>query len=183
MRRVDQRELEQAVIEAAREWRAALPSINVAIASKLAMAVDALNESDRDWAEREIAQAPSAEADNTLIWVLRTWADVRSGDDIRMPGTSNEAYVQSAVHLQWHVDPRGSEYQPQPLEWSGVRVVLHHNTKGARVSQSEWTMDPAKPIEIQLSQGELDSMRLLANTLLQQSEDEMWAGRQGLVTE
>jgi hypothetical protein len=89
-----------------------------------------------------------------LIWVPRTWADVRLGDRVRMIGSDNPpAYVQTCVHLHWHADPRSSEYRPEALEWAGVRVSLKH---GGR-----YEMDPAKPIEIEIAENEFHILNAL----------------------
>lgn len=117
------------------------------------------------------------------IWVSRTWVDVRTGDDVHLPGTENYAHVQRAVHLRWHVDPRSgtSSYNPpRPLEWSGVHVTLYTTVKdriaaanGMGAQASEFTMDPAKPIEIKTTQLEVDAIDLLGG----------WPARVGVVTQ
>lgn len=113
------------------------------------------------------------------IWVARTWVDVRSGDDVRLPGTENYAHVQRAVHLHWHVDPRTgtSAYNPPiPMQWSGVHVTLYttasDGTRGMTTQASEFTMDPAKPIDIRTTQLELDAIELLGG----------WPARVGMIT-
>jgi len=122
----------------------------------------------------ELADAAKA---NEPIWVPATWADVRTGDDVRLPGTENYAHVHRAVHLHWHVDPRSSEYRPKPLEWSGVAVTLYtkgNETAGSiEVQASEFTMDPAKPIDIKTTQLELDAVNLLGG----------WPARIGIITD
>lgn len=109
-----------------------------------------------------------------LVWVTRTWADVRAGDHVRMPGSDATAHVQSAVHLRWHVKPGTgtSQYNPpQPLEWSGVRVMLETGVSG---DAHQYEMDPAKPIEIEINKDFADCLAVHAFT---------WADRAGLVTE
>jgi hypothetical protein len=118
-------------------------------------------------------------AANEPIWVPRTWADVRTGDDVRLPGTENYAHVHRAVHLHWHVDPRtgtSSYNPPQPMSWSGVHVTLYtkknETTGNIDVQASEFTMDPAKPIEIKTTQLELDAIELIGG----------WPARVGVIT-
>lgn len=99
-----------------------------------------------------------------LRWADRTWADVRQGDRVRLPGSDNVAHVHAAVHLHWHVDPRTgtSAYNPpQPMEWSAVRVVLTdpHAELGQQLGQ--WDMDPSKPIQIELMQSEIDAINAI----------------------
>jgi hypothetical protein len=111
-------------------------------------------------------------AEQELIWVPRTWADVRPGDDVRLPGTDNTAHVQHAVHQHWHVDPRTGTAgwnPPQPLQWSGVQVELRPTT--APDQPAHLTMDPAKPVEIHLTQIEADAIELMG-----------WSSRVGLIT-
>jgi hypothetical protein len=115
----------------------------------------------------------AAEAAQELIWVPRTWLDVRTGDDVRLPGTDNTAHVEHAVHQRWRVDPRtgtASWNPPQPLEWSGVKVTLR--TTANPDQPAELTMDPAKPVEIKLAQVEADAIELLG-----------WENRTQLITE
>ena len=124
---------------------------------------------------REIAQAPTDDP----IWVLRTWADVRTGDDVRLPGTENCAHVAKAVHHDWQVDPRsgtGKFNPPRPLKWSGVHVSLWTTIPAPgviNVQESQFTMDPAKPVEIKTTQLELDAINLLGG----------WSARVGVITE
>lgn len=113
------------------------------------------------------------------IWVPRTWTDVRSGDDVRLPGTDNYAHVQRAVHQAWQVDPRtgtSSYNPPRALAWSGVKVTLYSTaedgTRGFATQVSEFTMDPVKPIEIKLTRSEVEAIELLG-----------WDNRLELITE
>lgn len=94
-----------------------------------------------------------------LIWVERTWADVRLGDRVRMIGSDNPpALVQTCVHLHWHTDPRSSKYRPEALEWAGVRVTLKHSSGD---TGGPYEMDPAKPIEIEIGEAELHLLNAL----------------------
>lgn len=125
------------------------------------------------------ATEKSAQQQDELIWVPRTWQDVRTGDRVRMPGSANEAHVAHAVHQHWHVDPRtgtSSFNPPRAMEWECVHVVLTDRAdQSLRRHLGEWDMDPAKPIEIQISASELDAMILL------NGEDEAWHRRKGLI--
>jgi hypothetical protein len=115
----------------------------------------------------------AVEAEQELIWVPRTWTDVRTGDDVRLPGTDATAHVEHAVRQRWNVDSRtgtASWNPPQPLEWSGVKVTLR--TTANPDQPAELVMDPAKPIEIKLTQGEADAIELLG-----------WDNRTELITE
>lgn len=101
-------------------------------------------------------------AAHTPQWVPRTWADVRTGDRVRLPGTDSTALVEHAQRQAWHVDPRSgtSSYNPpRPLEWSGVKVSLRPAERPDQVA--EFTMDPAKDVEIRLSPLELQAIELL----------------------
>lgn len=90
-----------------------------------------------------------------LVWYPRTWVDVRAGDQVRLPDSDVTATIATAVHLHWHVDPRSSEYEPRPLEWSGVQVRFEGEDQPLR------TMDPAKPIDILLSPQEHSHIKFL----------------------
>src|ERR1044072_138718 len=108
--------------------------------------------------------------DPVLIWVERTWADVRTGDRVRMPGTDATAHVQSAMHQRWHVDPRSSEYRPEGLEWSAVRVTLAFAFTNA-TNVSSYDMDPAQPVEIEIDEATLHMLNALG-----------WENRVGMIT-
>ncbi len=122
---------------------------------------------------------PGVEAkSDPLIWVPRTWADVRAGDTVRMPGTDSTARVVSAVHRaiedgsNWHVHPAADEYRPNemPANWSEVYVGLD---VGDGFEKSRYSMDPNGPIEIQATQAEADAIELLGG----------WPARVGIITE
>jgi hypothetical protein len=102
-----------------------------------------------------------------LIWVKRTWQDVRPGDTVRLPDSDNPpAHVHSGVHLPWHVDPRSNEYRPEVLKYRVIRVQLDH----PEVSPVPYDMDPDKPILIQLTQSEVAAIEAIG-----------WENRIGLV--
>ncbi len=112
-----------------------------------------------------------------LIWVPRTWADVRAGDTVRMPGTDSTARVVSAVHRAWHVHPAADEYRPNemPANWSEVYVGLRPLDSEAPedVPCTRYSMDPAGPIEIQATQAEVDAIEMLGG----------WPARVGITIE
>lgn len=113
-----------------------------------------------------------------LIWVPRTWVDVRTGDRVRMPGSDAVAYVRSAVHLRWHVKPGTgtSQYNPPaPLEWAGVRVTLKmHNPNADEWSEMSYEMDPAKPVEIEIDRDTAETAALM------HGGPDWWANRVGI---
>jgi hypothetical protein len=104
-----------------------------------------------------IVNQKPAEADlepkPVMIWVPRTWEDVRTGDHVRAPGSDATAYVKSAVHLRWHIKPGTGRYNPEPLEWSGVRVTMSSKASASEPFGS-YEMDPGKPVEIEVSEAE-----------------------------
>lgn len=105
---------------------------------------------------------PETLAPGDLVWAPRTWADVRPGDDVRLPGQEATAHVEAAVHLRWATDPRtGTSYHnpPQALKWSAVHVSLRTSADPASIA--EFDMDPAKPIEIKLTLTEVDALNAL----------------------
>lgn len=109
-----------------------------------------------------------------LKWFERTWVDVRTGDTVKLPGTENIAYVRHAVHQEWHVDPRSSEYRPVAMEWSCVHVELTKVEEGNVFNGATLgvlDMDPGKPILIQLTQSEVDAIELLGG----------WSQRVGMI--
>lgn len=111
----------------------------------------------RDGNPIEHGQRDCGEHDEpALTWVTRTWADVRIGDRVRLPGPdSPSAIVQTCVHLHWHADPRSSEYQPEPLEWAGVNIKLDSNP------DRTYVMAPGKPVEIEIGEAEVHLLNAL----------------------
>lgn len=98
------------------------------------------------------------EPQEELQWVLRTWQDVRVGDRVRMPGTDITATVAGAVLMPWHVHPAADPYHPERsrCEWSAMRVQFMED--GVRRD-----MDPAKPVEIELTASEVAAIELLGD--------------------
>lgn len=129
-------EAERAVIEAAIEERGSLGSIFSA--TTLSRAVDALL----------AAREPR--------WVTgRTWADVRAGDAVRLPG-AEPVHVLTAAVFKWHVsEQRGPwnadqrAYEVIRQEWSvvGVRLAEYPDMEIMR-------MQPAGEVEILMTAAE-----------------------------
>lgn len=93
-------------------------------------------------------------AADPLKWWPATWADVRDGDTVRLPGHPDHPREVNAVQtLGWHVDPKSSEYQPRALEHARTCVVF---TDGA-----EFDFPADQAIEIRLTTTEHDAMQLL----------------------
>lgn len=93
------------------------------------------------------------------LWVLRTWADVRRGDTVRMPGTDVVAAITDRL---WHPseDPRGESWHVVSDgsigQWAhtsdrvvrpGECVIVSPDIPGSE--RGRW-MDPAAAVEIQL---------------------------------
>jgi len=79
---------------------------------------------------RFLASLPEPAPD--LIWVERTWRDVRGGDVVRPPGAAGaQVLVTSSALQRWHVDPRSPKYTPVPLEHEILMVFAR-----------EWGPDP-----------------------------------------
>lgn len=96
------------------------------------------------------------QVEQELIWHPRTWADVRPGDTVRLPGTEVTAEVYTAVLLHWNVDPRTgtSAYNPPvAMPHDVMRVRFTHELEA-----SPRDMDPVKPVEIQLTRSEIEAL-------------------------
>lgn len=147
------------------------PEDDGALRAELAATEDEIHPSPCGYPDVQPCICPREEP--ILVWVPRTWLDVRAGDDVRLPGTEATAHVEHAVHQRWHVDPRtgtASWNPPQPLEWSGVKVTLR--TTANPDQPAELTMDPTKPVEIKLTKTEADAIEILG-----------WETRIGMITE
>lgn len=109
-------------------------------------------------AARERAAAPEP-----LVWVLRTWRDVRPGDTVRPPASDTSAVVEWCGVQNWHIDPVNVNWvevekgdgevkrvpMPIPMEHDIVRVIF--------VGQEQHRdMNPDAGVEIQLSVYERD---------------------------
>lgn len=114
--------------------------------------------------------AAAERAADELIWHPRTWADVRSGDTVRLPGTEVTAEIGTAVLLHWNIDPRTgtSGYNPPvAMPHDVMRVRFTHELEAPPRD-----MDPVKPVEIQLTRSEIDALDTIG-----------WAERTGLMIE
>lgn len=106
------------------------------------------------------------------MWVLRTWADVRKGDAVRMPGTEMTAAITDRL---WHPseDPRGESWHVvhdgSTEKWAHTRdrvvqpgecVIVSPDIPAAE--HGRW-MQPTAGVEILLAGGqqELDSIEAL----------------------
>lgn len=109
----------------------------------------------------EVVNIPAVPANAPLapLWVPRTWADVRRGDTVRMPGT---AVVAAITDRLWHPseDPRGESWHVVSDgsigQWAhtsdrvirpGECVIVSPDIPGSE--RGRW-MDPAAAVEIQL---------------------------------
>lgn len=117
---------------------------------------------------------------DSLLWVLRTWADVRRGDVVRMPGQdATAAEVMELTTLQWHVNDippagmtseqldrfsRALQYRPNEHagEWTARPVTLRPlAADDPAVRHRIPNVNPAAPVEIRLTQMEIDAIELL----------------------
>lgn len=100
-------------------------------------------------------------------WILRTWADVRRGDTVRMPGTEHTAKIKDR-----YIPPAASrkEAMAGPDSWHIIPGQGHWNDHVVRPSEC-WlvfegeselrNMDPAKPVEILLSTLEVQAIEAI----------------------
>lgn len=131
----------------------------------------------------ELSAAPPAPD----IWVLRTWADVRRGDVVRMPGQdATAAEVMELITLPWHVNDRPpAQNQGEPDHAYAERVKAFARDVQYRPNEhaGEWTarpvtlrplaaadpaarhripnVNPGAPVEIRCTQVEVDAIELL----------------------
>lgn len=101
-----------------------------------------------------------------LVWALRTWADVRAGDTVRRPGSSeHEARVVSIGPVnEWHVDDRGltpsqarnAQFRPGEYArvWRERSIELDPPVPAPGV-------DPALAVEIRVTAAEMAAIELL----------------------
>ena len=113
-------------------------------------------------------------------WVLRTWADVRRGDVVRMPGQEGTAAeVMELVTLEWHVNDippanatpeqaaafaRDVQYRPNHHagEWTARPVTLRPLAADDPATRHRIpNVNPGAPVEIRCTQVELDAIELL----------------------
>lgn len=88
-------------------------------------------------------------------WVRRTWADVRAGDTVRLPGTVHTATVDGPpVRLPWHVHSKSGKYEAISAQWSEIRVRLAGR-------DGVLSMDPAGKVDILLTAAEVAAVEAL----------------------
>jgi hypothetical protein len=114
------------------------------------------------------------------MWVLRTWADVRRGDVVRMPGQeATAAEVMELATLGWHVNDippanatpeqaaafaRDVQYRPNEHagEWTARPVTLRPlAADDPAIRHRIPNVNPGAPVEIRCTQAELDAIELL----------------------
>jgi hypothetical protein len=101
---------------------------------------------------------PTTEEPN---WVLRTWADVVTGDEVRMPGTDVTATI-AMRYRHPSEDPAGTSWHVVPATDTGpwAHTKDHFVQPGECViqmadSHTARFMNPAAPVEIKLSPAEV----------------------------
>ena len=121
------------------------------------------------------------------VWVRRTWADVRRGDVVRMPGQeATAAEVMELITLPWHVNdipPAQLPYEPDHAYAERVKAFNKDVQYRPNEHAGEWTarpvtlrplaaddpatrhripnVNPAAPVEIRCTQVGLDAIELL----------------------
>jgi hypothetical protein len=137
---------------------------------------------------QENCHAPDCQGGkNISYWVPRTWADVRRGDVVRMPGQeATAAEVMELVTLEWHVNDRPpAQNQGEPGHAYAERVKAFNKDVQYRPNEhaGEWAarpvtlrplaaddlatrhripnVNPGAPVEIRCTQVELDAIELL----------------------
>jgi hypothetical protein len=121
------------------------------------------------------------------IWVLRTWADVRVGDVVRMPcQDATAAEVMELITLPWHVNDipparlpyesdhdyakrvkafdKDVQYRPNEHagEWTARPVTLRPLAADDPATRHRIpNVNPGAPVEIRCVQVELDAIELL----------------------
>lgn len=104
-------------------------------------------------------------AERDLIWVLRTWADVRQGDTVRMPGSDVTAVVATRYwpatddargRGSWHV-VEGEKHWDDHVVQEGECVIRFATDpeKHARF------MNPDAPVEIQMERDVAEAVALM----------------------
>jgi hypothetical protein len=95
-------------------------------------------------------------------WILRTWADVRRGDKVRLPGTEYiagikdrlEAVQDDSAGRSWHVVPAPKHWDDHAVRPGECWVVFLGETEPRN-------MDPAKPVEILLTPAEVQAIEVI----------------------
>ena len=130
---------------------------------------------------QENCHAPDCQGGkNISYWVLRTWADVRRGDVVRMPGQeATAAEVMELITLPWHVNDippanatpeqaaafaRDVQYRPNEHagEWTARPVTLRPLAAEDPAARHRIpNVNPGAPVEIRCTQVEVDAIELL----------------------
>jgi hypothetical protein len=137
---------------------------------------------------RENCHAPDCQGGkNISYWVPRTWADVRVGDVVRMPGQeATAAEVMELATLGWHVNDipptqlpyesdhdyakrvkafnKDVQYRPNEHagEWTARPVTLRPLAADDPAARHRIpNVSPGAPVEIRCTQVELDAIELL----------------------
>ncbi len=155
-------ELERRVVEAAERW-----------------ALAPTGSQEEDSAESDLYRCVLAlraadGATSTVTWVTRTWADVRQGDTVRMPGTEQTTTVfdrywppVSASGVSAGLRPRfaGSWHMVAGEKHWDDRVVRPGECCVVIVSADATPrfMNPAAPVEIMMTDEELEAIQLLGS--------------------
>ena len=96
-------------------------------------------------------------------WVLRTWADVVTGDEVRMPGTDATATIsmryrhpsEDPTGQSWHVRAGHGGHWNDSVAQPGECVVRFGDEEELR------TMLPTAPVEIKLTANEVEVLELM----------------------
>ncbi len=145
-------ELERRVLEAAERWALAPAGSQEedSAGSDLYRCVLALRAADG--------------ATTAFTWVTRTWADVRQGDTVRMPGTEQTTTVfdrywpaEKGRAGSWHMVTGEKHWDDRLVQPGECCVVIVSPSSGARF------MNPAAPVEIMMTDEELEAIQLLGS--------------------
>lgn len=113
------------------------------------------------------------EPEDELVWVERTWRDVRAGDTVRPPGSDTYAGVDSAQLQAWHVDPVKVSWQlNENGKMAPVPISMEHEVMctyllfPGQVKPQRYDMNPEHPVEISLWTSDVKAAEIFG-----------WAGR------
>lgn len=95
-------------------------------------------------------------------WILRTWADVRRGDTVRLPGTEHTATIadryvstgEDRLGRGWHVIAAPKHWDDHIVQ-PGECWLLFEGESTPR------NMDPAKPVELLLTPAEVQAIEVI----------------------
>lgn len=104
-------------------------------------------------------------------WVLRTWADVVTGDEVRMPGTEHTATI-AMRYRHPSEDPAGTSWHVVPSTdtgpWAHTKDHFVQPGECVVLFSTEPTgqprfMKPAAPVEIKMTTAELAALELIGH--------------------